>query len=31
MEMEFLAVLNSKTISDKYDEEYFNDIMSMIK
>ena len=31
MEMEFLAALNSKTISDKYDEEYFNDIMSMIK
>lgn len=31
MEMEFLAVLNSKTISDKYDEAYFNDIMSMIK
>ena len=31
MEMEFLAALNSKTISDKYDETYFYDIISSIK
>ena len=31
MSVEFLVALNDKTITTKYDDDYFNKILSMIK